>query len=405
MEKLIALIPLFWLLSPESLRLMGNLAGYGIYGIVFLAGIGLLSLAAVRAAFLSRNAVGCDVANGQTERECKDSFPRLVLEFAAVVGTTLFGSTGMLVTAGYTFNEVFYYRFPNFGFAVLLLVMLCIAALASERSIRIWQSCLLVVALACLVVLTAYGLMRFDELSAGSVAPLPIMLPGFLAAMLLFVACEQTGVGSGREHLVFVVPVYIFCIAVLAGWLFVSSVAVAPERLADSTIAHMTVASAIMGQPGRLIMGLVVIAGCCAAVSVLLQRSGQVFAKLLAVSAGSRVLQGLTIILGGIICGFMVSGLAGSDSLEIYLRGSLFLWLFYSGYLMASDLLRGRLRGCRGWLAIAVSFFYMGCSIYLAATDHQSAGLSIFLAGWLVTSALCIIVLGAVGRSRPAPDR
>lgn len=53
----------------------------------------------------------------------------------------LFASTAMLVSAGFAFNEIFVYWFPNFLFASLLLALICGLHLFHEKAV-VWGQAL-----------------------------------------------------------------------------------------------------------------------------------------------------------------------------------------------------------------------------------------------------------------------
>jgi uncharacterized membrane protein YoaK (UPF0700 family) len=94
----------------------------------------------------------------------------------------------------------------------------------------------------------------------------------------------------------------------------------------------MTTARKILGNPGRYIMGIVVITGSCGAVSgffILCQRmlTGQLgeYKK----KAHKKTQFFLPIFLATCIGVAMATGLAGEELLETLLRAALFLWLLY----------------------------------------------------------------------------
>jgi amino acid transporter len=121
---------------------------------------------------------------------------------------------------------------------------------------------------------------------------------------------------------------------VLGVWGLVSVHFVAPARLADSTVPHMLTARAIGGPSGRVVMGIVVLAGTCATVHVLL-------------SAGSRMLAGmasqgllpawlgwrqarpalLLLALGPTV--MLAMGMAGEPETEVYTRAGVLFWLLH----------------------------------------------------------------------------
>ncbi|NIN66172.1 MAG: hypothetical protein GTO63_16055, partial [Anaerolineae bacterium] len=52
--------------------------------------------------------------------------PAIAIPLCARVAFTICAATGILVVAGYVFNEVFVYWFPNLGFSFLLLGFLLV---------------------------------------------------------------------------------------------------------------------------------------------------------------------------------------------------------------------------------------------------------------------------------------
>ncbi|MCI5147360.1 MAG: hypothetical protein D3923_17980 [Candidatus Electrothrix sp. AR3] len=116
-----------WIFSPESLALAGNIAGQVGWTALPLLLLISLCFAAPQLPSTSpfilykKSAIQIIGTNGLTLAAC---LPLVILS-----------ATALLVTAGYTFNEVFLYWFPNFGFAFLLLSLLTFLQLLSERII------------------------------------------------------------------------------------------------------------------------------------------------------------------------------------------------------------------------------------------------------------------------------
>jgi len=84
--------------------------------------------------------------------------PVTILSLGSRVAFTVCAATGLLATAGFTFNEVFVYWFPNFGFAFLLLGVLLAANLIGRGIPQGIQIACTGAALAGLLVLSGVGL-------------------------------------------------------------------------------------------------------------------------------------------------------------------------------------------------------------------------------------------------------
>ncbi len=102
-----------WTLSPEALVLASNHAGTGGITAILALLFGLLI-----------SSLGVTLTKCQPH-EVKYSptisFIQTSKDLATTFSLAIFLSTGMLVTAGFTFNETFLYWFPNFGFSAILL--------------------------------------------------------------------------------------------------------------------------------------------------------------------------------------------------------------------------------------------------------------------------------------------
>ncbi|MDY6954646.1 MAG: hypothetical protein SWE60_24345, partial [Thermodesulfobacteriota bacterium] len=110
------------LVSPEALTLVGNSAGgagQGFVGFVLLAGLAhlLVSLTYGRAFALYPGPFG----EARFIRKAFGAIAAVVSPVCARVTVAVCASTALLATAGYVFNEVFVYWFPNLGFSFCLL--------------------------------------------------------------------------------------------------------------------------------------------------------------------------------------------------------------------------------------------------------------------------------------------
>ena len=316
------------LLSPDTMVLLGNFMGKtGGYGLGLLAGTMILFV------FISPV-----LKSGHPfEKRAADSWvgSRFIYVPLIVKGAAaIFLSTGILVSSGFVFNEVFVYWFPNFGFAFVLLAAALGIQLAGTRTVLRAQVIFAGAALACFIVLVGSGLGRIAS------PPVPAGFPGPGAAslpLLLWVGFDL--VWSAPEKSDTRAPAV--QVIVLAGILFLtwglmSAAHVPLNKLSDSGIPHMKAARAVLGESGRYLMGSAVILGTLAAVNALFTVVGTTAGHLS--DAGrmprwtkNRVI--LPLVLAAAVATMMATGMAGSDRLEIWIRAAFLLWLMtYVGY-------------------------------------------------------------------------
>ena len=330
-----------WLLCPESLVIAGNSAGQlGWLTLPLLAAVAILFVVCGK---LLNNPLlpATDSKEFQILQGITGTIPAAALTIAACMPLVVLAATALLVTSGYTFNEVFLYWFPNFGFSFLLLALLTILQFFPEKTIFRAQFCFVALAAGGLLVLALYGIVG-GEKAVTDVLQQPVGFSSTSSALLFLLFVGSTLSGN-RQTPSFLVPLAGFVIFFL--WILVSLTYVSPERLASSTIPYMTAAKKIMGDPGRQIMGVVVISGTCAAITGLTLLSRHMLAKiatgkmtigLLSEKAQRWFLPPLIALITGSL---MATGLAGDELLEVLLRGALILWLLYYSFMCLSALI------------------------------------------------------------------
>jgi len=118
-------------------------------------------------------------------------------------------------------------------------------------------------------------------------------------------------------------------------WGVVSLRYVSPDKLADTTIPYTMTAKAIMGQRGRIFMGIVILSGACAAVNALFMAVSRMVAGMSAqvllpsILGAARNRATIPLVLLGIGTGTMMAvGMAGEPALAVYTRAGMWLWLF-----------------------------------------------------------------------------
>jgi len=268
--------------------------------------------------------------------------PVQVLFYSGRIVATVSIATVLLVTAGFVFNETFAYWFPNFAFAFLLLGVVVFIHMLGPKAAQRVQNAFIGISLAGIILLTVWGVVGSQPPLNQPIAQAPALsVRAVWSILLLFVGFDlwtNTHPNDGSQPNK---PVFIGLL--LAGILFALWAAVSVEyvpaaKLADSFIPHTLAARAMAGQAGRLVMGVVLISGACAAVNALLWDQTRSLSELTKRFEGSlfskpwfRRLPMGSFLAGVIIAAMMVTGLAGTDSIDTYVRTGLYLWLFYYG--------------------------------------------------------------------------
>lgn len=332
------------MLSPESLVILGN--AMGIAGVSFLLFIMSAMVIHLFTALSYGEVYSLYKGAGSEARIIKDalgSIPAIVLPICSRVVFTVCASTGILATAGYVFNEVLVNWFPNLGFSFCLLGFLVLINLWNQRVTEMVQIVLVTVAICGLTFLSAVG---FIGLESTSPVVKVVDYPSFdlarlaLLGLVLFIGFDLAGLVSNNENKYpFRLVKSMTAGVVLAGivfilWGLVSLQYVSLERLADTTIPHSITARVILGSSGRIVMGVVVLAGAGAAVNILLLAVSRMIAAMAAQGllpsflglAQNRAPIPLIILAVG-IAAMMASGMAGVPDLEIYTRAGVLFWL------------------------------------------------------------------------------
>ena len=330
------------LFAPTNLIVLGNSAGslgFGFIFLLFLAGAAYIILALC---YTDIAAFRPGVA-GEFNRIANALSPAAAVIFSIVPRTLMavFLSTAILVASGFVFNEVFAHRFPNFAFAFLMLGSLLAVNLFSRSLSGKIQIVLSAVAATGLLVLSIAGIYEFLKTyeivnTTAYISP----LKGSFSVLLLFVGFDlfiftqkkfSDHALSLRRHLItgLVIAGIVFCF-----WGIASVLNVPVVRLVKTTIPHIIAAKNIMGETGRIIMGLVVISGSGAAVNALLVAVGEMIAALSQQANPPFFLQKvfnrpsiIITLLALVTAAMMALGVAGTDALDTYIRGSLILWL------------------------------------------------------------------------------
>lgn len=393
-----------WILSPEALVLASNYAGIGgIYAILaLLAGLLIVSLSQILAA--------------PRAEELKYSpiiyFIQTSKDLATTSSLTIFLSTGMFVTAGFTFNETFLYWFPNFGFSAVLLAIILVIHLIGEKAVHLSQKFFISCGVLSLFIIIVAGLLfhsdishKSSQLTSGSITSTEI-ISLFTGGLLFYLGRLQ--LLSRQLDSRQTIYILAFGALLLIFWQIVSLKHVPQDKLAESTIPYILVGRAILGQTGRILIGIAIISGTCAATNYFMS---------LSTSAGSALIRGLSsfsskrkniircllsLLFAATIGICMASGLAGDPQLELYIYGALLLWLLSSGIqiLIISLSMPKSSTVQRIISALTVALFFIAF-VYLTRIHSDTGSLVIFIALALCLSSIFTLPVLFRGKNCP----
>lgn len=322
-------LALGWMLSPDSLVLQGNGAGLGT--VLFLPALAMGGVISSACIFLLHHP-------GLNEVSDRTPSPPAAFIIASRLSLVLLLPTGMLVTAGFTFNETFVHWFPNFGFSFLLLASVLVLHLIGERIAAAIQPVFIGTTFVCLLLLSIYGAGGGTEIQTISAEP-PFLsiVPLTAATLVLFLGYDPVNGQAAIENRTYYWGAVGTACLLFAFWALASLANVDSAELAHSTIPYSLAARGILGQPGRIIIGIAIISGTLGCVNGLFILANKSLVPLienfsLRFPAGKILKDRIYPLFFSVIIGtFMAIGMAGSDDLEIYIRGALMLWLLTIG--------------------------------------------------------------------------
>ncbi|SHO42779.1 hypothetical protein [Desulfopila aestuarii] len=374
-------LSLGWMLSPDALVRLGN--GVAANRTLFLVALAFAALLTARGIALIRHpALRNNGRCSQTSLLIQGAgrLPAMSLLLASRLAIVLLLPTGLLVSAGFAFNEIFLYWFPNFGFAFLLLGLITLLHLAGERIVTAAQPIFAGLGLLCLLILCLAGL-------GGPASSRPVSMDiGFsftpevaVGALLLFLGTDYMTPSNNRDSRLPPLAALFFCLSLFLLWAMLSLQYVPYEQLLDSTIPHLLVAREILGETGRILMGCLIISTTCGAVNTLFHQASSTLAEL-----GERNLlpghtpngrkKRLFVLLFALIIGaLMIGGLAGHDIIETYIQASLLLWLLLFALLcFAAGRILYRNNVARAWHGFVLATLFTGLAFFMAASHHQA---------------------------------
>lgn len=393
------------LVSPDHLRLWGNLAGHIGTGF-WIAAAGAAAVYATTVASYRRLAFSKANAGGYLPGlRLQGGLIAVALALSSRLALTLGVSTGILVTSGFVFNETFVYWFPNFGFAFLLLAFVALVFFWGYGLAEKVLSVLLAITLLGLVILVISGFLQTGlQPTPDAVPPSGFNTGVVFSSLLLFVGfdlgihCnEQAPEAVGGIKMMLVVLG--IAVVLLSLWGTVSLAHVPAKRLADSFIPYTLAARRIGGQTGRILVGIVVIAGTGCAVMSLFAATARMISSLARLNMLPRFCRGsarrnvlATSVLALAIAAMMAVGVAGEPDLEVFIRAAFLLWLSHLilVHLAAFKTLgpkasTGMHAGSRllPWLTVPAAMLLGAGAVYLWVVDAQRMHLLTYmLAAW-----------------------
>ena len=293
------------------------------------------------------------------------------------------------------------------------MALLLIINLWNQRVSEILQIIVVSVAVCGLLLLSMVGFAGFlngpHTVTATGLASFSGVRVAFVGLML-FIGLDLSGLAKQSHDIQPVHRALSMTIAVVVSglifilWGFVSLQYVSPERLSDSTVPHLITARIVWGTTGRVIMGLVILAGAVSAVNALLLGVSKLIngmaqqCLLPSFLAGENDRSALPLTLLAIVIGAMLaSGMAGDSLLDVYVRTGLLLWLLNYAAVHLALLIahkhsynRKTTFSIPGYPVVAlISFIVLFCGFFvLLYSDKQSALLFKYTTIILCTTAL-----------------
>lgn len=328
------------MVSPEALILQGHIVGAN-GPTFFIAILAVMALHGFNAKIYQLIPTKTNPQSGEIFL-LKDAFGSLTASTLLLLSRPVLAvclGTAILVASGFVFNEVFIYWFPNFGFVVLVMVILLALNLIGGRTAAIAQVVFVSVAVSGLLVLSAWAMFAwFQTVEITYEMPVPFNIKSLALAPLIFIGYDLLTYTNGAGTNTKLTPkmltgIFVFGLLAIL-WGLAAYLYVSPENLADTTLPHILTAKKIGGQAGRVIIGMVIISGTCAAVNVLIYAVSRMLTQMAAnrllpaifTRFPSRPIVSLSCMAGAIGL-LMAIGFAGSDLLDKSIRAGSFFWL------------------------------------------------------------------------------
>ncbi|MDX2446411.1 MAG: hypothetical protein QNK29_04335 [Desulfobacterales bacterium] len=415
-RMLVGAFALGLMVSPDNLALLGRFAGHFNIYVPLLLVVGAVVYISYARSYENLYALFCLESGKALDIRKVLGVWLAYYPLTVRVLSAIFLTTGLTVTSGFVFNEVFVYWFPNFGFAYILLAVVSGLHFFGPDTRAKAQVLFVGTALVGLALLIGIGIVKGLPYTASHIPSGPrIMLSWLFVPLLFFIGFDiAVPFGAVSPHQTkdilqaLKTAIAVFGVLMIL-WAIVTTQHVSGARLVATSISHMIAAREISGQFGRIIMGLVVIAGTCAAVNALFEAVARVTAtmskqKMLPRARYTSRFSVLCVAVAAAI--MMAGGLAGEEILESYIRAALLLWLGGYGLLQIRLLqmtvaVTGMRQGSTRLRLLTTAVLAFGGAAILALTDDQA----MIILKVMTTTIAIALVLGAIGnwRANKAP--
>ena len=332
------------LLSPDTLARFGNSIGAAGWFLFISLPVGIvIHISTVQSFRILQITSGDPIRGIQRTLGRRNS---AILFICSKLPFAVCASAGLVVSAGFVFNEVFAYWFPNFAFAYLLLGAILLLNLFGRKAALFTQVIALTVACIGLLILTGAGLFNLSDAENIPAMGFNFDYRYLVTAVIVLIGFDMAlHAGSTRHTFSQLSRAMVLALigsgVLLALWGLATMAVVPSVKLESSTIPHMIMARKALGQTGRLIMGTVVLCGVFAAVNAMMLSVSTMTSQLVSTDgisdkAGYPLKARVATLLftAGASALLMAMGFVGEPVLETWIRSSLVLWLFY--YLMVN---------------------------------------------------------------------
>jgi hypothetical protein len=202
-----------------------------------------------------------------------------------------------------------------------------------------------------------------------------LLLPFMMVVGFEFVFLGRAGLDHGLPRPGQVAKFLVGVLLLFVLWGGLMSLVVEPGRLASSFNPQMIAARQILGQPGRLVMGVALIAGAVALVNGLFlvlrrQLAEHVPAPWSTAGTGrGKWLAAVGVVaLAAAPALMMATGMAGEDLIDVYGRAALVFWLLHYSLIHLAVVVRGV---GRRWPHLGAGLVLVGAAAALGCTDPQ----------------------------------
>ena len=325
--------------TPDALALFGNSLGAVGWIFLLMAPVAVIvHLATVHSFQLLGSPEGRHLAGFQN---CLGRRNAAVIALSGTLPFAVCASAALAVTAGFVFNEVFVYWFPNFGFAFLLLGATAAINLSSRSAAQAAQVIALSVVCTGLLIMCGVGLLHLPgEISAHEYT-FDVDYRYLAAAFVVLIGYDLGLYVHGNDYSSAqrskaVSAAVVGGALIVALWGLAAMTVISPEKLESSTVPYMTAARKALGQPGRYLMGTVVIAAVFGAINAMMHSVSMMAGQLANTYIDNQSSENPFFIRAAAVllitvasASLMALGFAGEPYLETWIRAGIILWMLY----------------------------------------------------------------------------